>query len=643
MGHRAGADLDADRSYIERRGARLAGRERGINVSVLDVDPYRQAEIRQSLEQSGRFAFVEPDYIAHAMATPNDPDYPQQWHLPIIQAPSAWDIETGSLRVPIAMVDSGVDPTHPDLAANIVPGWSFLTQNTDTHDVLGHGTATAGTVAAIGDNGVGVSGVAWNLSIMPLVVLDSTNFATYSNIAAAIDYAADHGVRVVSISIGGTSPSSTLQQAVDYAWSKGTVVIAAAGNNGTSTPIYPAACQYVVAVGATDSNDAHTSWSSYGSWVDLAAPGLNIMTTQNGGGYAGVSGTSFSAPIVAGVAALMISENPSLTAQNIVDKLEQTADDLGDPGFDQYYGWGRVNAYKALTAAGLPTGDTTPPSVSISSPSSGATEEGQISILGTATDNVGVSKVELDVDGALVSTETSPAYSFTWNTANVANGSHTLTVKAYDAAGNMGQAAVSVNVNNPVLDTAAPSVTIAGPAAGASVTGTVAVQGTATDNVGVTNVQFYADGALMGSSANPSFSFSWDSSAVANGSHTLTVKAFDQAGNTGQASVTVSVNNPAASPAPLISDLTPPTVQILSPADGSDVHGTVKISAAATDNVGVTSMALYVNNIKFSSCNSSGCTWGFSSRKLSQGSSTVTVKAWDAAGNMGSASIILNK
>ena len=227
------------------------------------------------------------------------------------------------------MIDSGVNPTHPDLASKLIPGWNFLLSNTNTADDLGHGTATAGTAAAATNDGIGVAGVGWMTPIMPLVVLDSTDSATYSNIASAITYAADHGVRIINISIGGTSPSSTLQSAVNYAWSKGAVVFAAAMNASTSTPYYPAACDYVLAVSATEPGNTLASFSNYGSWISLAAPGDTIYTTDNSGGYSTWAGTSFSSPIAAATGALALSINPKLSAASLVNLLEQNADDIG--------------------------------------------------------------------------------------------------------------------------------------------------------------------------------------------------------------------------------------------------------------------------------------------------------------------------
>jgi thermitase len=621
--HRVGANVGDDQRSLESRGARLLSHHAGSRISVLSVDPSGRDQMIQDLQASGQFSFVEPDYVAVPLVVPNDPSYSQEWHLLTIQAPSAWDVTTGSSSVPIAMIDSGVDPTHPDLASKLIPGWSFLTGTTDTHDVLGHGTQTAGTAAAIGNNAVGVAGIAWQNPIMPLVVLNSSDWATYSDIANAIMYAADHKVRIVNISIGGSSSSSTLQSAVDYAWSKGTVVFAAAGNYSNSSPIYPAACTNVVAVGATDSNDTLASFSSYGSYVDLTAPGVNIMTTLNGGGYAGVSGTSFSSPIAAGVAALVLSLNPSLSAQQLVTLLEQNSDDLGAAGYDQFFGWGRVNASRAVVAAG--GGSTTPPTVTISSPAPSSILRATVTVQGNATAPTSLSSIELWVDGAMTSTTTVAAFSFNWDTTTVGNGPHTLTVIAREPSGVSGQASVNVSVSNSTLDTAPPSVSISSPANVSTVAGLVPVQGSATDNVGVVNVQLLVDGTPSGTTSSSAFSFNWNSSLAANGNHTITVNAADAAGNVGHASTTVYVSNQT--------DTIAPTVSITSPVDGGTFAGNMTVRVVASDNVGVTQVSLYIDGALQATDSSAPYTFTFNATKMSRGTHTLTAKAWDAAGN----------
>ncbi len=632
--HRLGANVGDDQQSLAARGARLLSHHAGSRISVLSVDPSVRDQMIQDLEASGQFTFVEPDYMAVPLLVPNDPNYSQEWHLQTIQAPSAWDVTTGSTSVPIAMIDSGVDPTHPDLASKLIPGWSFLTGTADTHDVLGHGTETAGTAAAIGNNAAGVAGVAWQNPIMPLVVLNSADWASYSDIANAIMYAADHGVRIVNISIGGTSSSSTMQTAVNYAWNKGTVVFAAAGNYSSSTPIYPAGCTNVVAVGATDSNDTLASFSNYGTYVDLTAPGVNIVTTTAGGGYGGVSGTSFSSPIAAGVAALVLSRNPSLSAQQLVTLLEQNSDDLGTPGYDQIFGWGRVNASRAVVAAG--GGSLPPPTVTISTPPPSSILRAVVTVQGNATAPTSLSSVELWVDGAKAGTTTAASFSFNWDTTAATNGPHTLTVKAYEPSGVTGQASVNVSVTNYTPDTTPPTVAIASPANVSMVAGLVPVQGSATDDVGVVSIQLVVDGTPSAAASSSPFSFNWNSSLASNGNHTLTVQASDAAGNVGQALTTVTVSNQT--------DTTPPTVSITSPVNGQTLWSNTTVTAAAWDDVGVTQVSLYIDGVLYATDSSAPYTFSFNAKKLSKGAHTLTAKARDAAGNFGtSAAVTANR
>jgi thermitase len=620
-------------------GGKLHHKIDQIGVSVVDLPEPAIDNAIDVLMKSGGFRFVERDFIAHATATPNDPDFASQWHLAKIQAASAWGITEGSVNVPIAIIDSGADPNQPDLKPKLIPGWNFLTGNSNISDTgcnTGHGTAVSGVAAAATNNSTGVAGVGWNNTIMPLVVTSSACFAYYSDMASAIDYAVDHGVRIINISITGTSASSTLQNAVDYAWSKGAVIFAAAGNNSNSSPNYPAACNNVLAISATEPTDTLSSFSNYGNWIDLAAPGDMIFTTQVGGTYGDWWGTSLASPIAAAVGALALSVNPSLTNSQLVTLLETNSDDLGAPGFDEYYGYGRVNAYKAVLAAQkmISSPDTTPPTVSIGAPASGATVAGTLSVEGSATDNVGVTKIELDVDGAAVATAASSPFSFSWNSATTSNGSHSISVKAYDAANNVGSASVTVSVSNA---TPSPVVSIATPLPGASVSGTVSVDGTASDTVGVTKIELDVDGAAVATATSSPFSFSWNSAGQTDGSHTLALKAFDAANNVGSAAVTVSVDNPLPPPP----DTTPPVVAITSPANGSAVSHNVGIAVSATDNVGVTRIAIYLDNLQLCSGTSASYSCNWNPKKASAGSHTITATAWDAAGNAGKASPVI--
>jgi subtilisin family serine protease len=541
--HRAGANPNSVNQTVRANGALVVNQIPQLHLMVLQVPEAAADKVAAALDRSGQFTFIEKDFVAQsAMNTPNDPYFGSQWHLATIQAANAWSITTGMSTSVIAVIDSGADTTHSDLAPKLVGGWNFLAGNSTIVDNTGHGTATAGTIAADTNNSQGVAGVAWGNPVMPLVVVDSTGYASYSNIANAITYAADHGARIMNISIAGSSASSTLQSAVNYAWNKGAVVFASAGNYSTSAPYYPAACDNVVAVSATDSTDLLASYSNFGTWVDLAAPGSGILTTSAGGYYGSWSGTSFSAPVAAGVAALVLSERPSLSAAGLVSLLEQNSDDLGTPGFDTSFGYGRVNAYRAVLAAqGLPASDTTPPSVTLTNPTAGAVLSSTIQVQGTASDNMGVTGITFLVDGQLVSSTSGSPFTFTLNTSSFTNGSHTLTVTASDAAGNAGSASVAVSINNPIVaDTTPPVVAITSPANGSRVSGNVSIAVKATDNVGVTQVSIYIDGVLKTNDTSSPYTYGWNTRKAATGTHTITAKAWDAAGNVTSTSITVS-------------------------------------------------------------------------------------------------------
>ena len=390
VGHLEGADPKAVDHILRSHQAVTRTYMPALRMSVLEVPEEQSESILQGLRKSGLFEYVERDYFAHTgSVTPNDPDFLSQWHLAQISAPAAWSLNTGSASIVAAVIDSGVDDTHPDLQPKLVAGWNFVGNNSNTSDLLGHGTAVAGTIAAASNNGIGVAGVTWNTLIMPLVVVDENDYASYSNMADAIQYAADHGAKVINLSVGGSSASLALQSAVNYAWKKGATIFAAAMNNSNSDMQYPAACTNVIAVSATDNNDRLASFSSYGNWVTLSAPGTNILTTNRGGGYGYWMGTSFSSPIAAGVAALALAVNPALTNSALVTLLEQNADDLGSPGIDPLFGWGRVNAFKALTAA---QATLAPATISISpltaSVSAGQTQQFQAIVTGGSNPKV---------------------------------------------------------------------------------------------------------------------------------------------------------------------------------------------------------------------------------------------------------------
>ena len=533
---RAGLPVKEFDKIIKTHGAHAARKLNGINVYVVDLPPGREKALQQALERNPHIKFAELDGEVEAQMTPSDTYYASSWHLPKISAPAAWDTATGA-GVTVAILDGGVDAAHPDLAARIVPGWNYYDNNSNTSDVTGHGTKVAGVAAAAGNNALGVTGGAWNAKIMPMRITDPNGSITYySIIANALTYAADKGARVANISFI-VSHVSAVQSAAQYMRSKGGVVVASVGNSGTYNANPNTAS--IITVAGTDSADNRASWSAYGPIVDIAAPGVSVYTTVKGGGYGAVSGTSFASPLTAGVVALMLSANPSLQPSQVDSILASTADDRGTAGRDDYYGYGRVNAARAVAAAkGVVATDTQAPAVSLASP--GSTVKGIVAVNVSASDNVGVTRVELYAGGALLASDVAAPYSFSWDTTSRADGATTLLAKAYDAAGNAASSSVNVTVANSTAaaDTVAPVVNIANPQAGATVSGTVAISANASDNVSVTGLSLYVDGALK-ATGNSSLSFKWNTRKVSKGYHTIQAVARDAAGNTTTKSVQV--------------------------------------------------------------------------------------------------------
>ena len=527
---RTGIMPDHARNIIAALGARDAGEIPNIGVHILDL-PFQASEkaFVQALQARAEVEFAELDRIvAPAAIAPNDPWYANwEWHLQKIQAPAAWSTTTGSSGITIAILDGGVDGTHEDLVARMVPGWNVYSNNADTSDCCGHGTAVAGTAAASSNNGIGVASVCWNCSIMPVRITDPSGYATYSSIASGVNWAANHGARVANIS-WTVSDSSTVRSAAQYFQSKGGVVVASAGNTGTfnNSSDNP----YILTISATDRYDTIYSYSTTGNNIDLASPG-DSTTTQKGGGYTTTGGTSFSAPIVAGVAALVLSVNPNLTPTQVQDILKQSADDLGTVGWDPSYGYGRVNASRAVSMAGGGASDTAPPAVSFAAPTAGASVSGSVSVQVAASDNIGVSSVSLSVDGLATGTDTVSPYTFQWDTTLVSNGAHTLSSTAIDAAGNTSSASITVTVSNLVVDSSPPSVVITSPANGSKASMNTSVYVNAWDNVGVAKVELYVDGSLASTSASAPFTTKWNSRKASTGTHNLQCKAYDAAGN----------------------------------------------------------------------------------------------------------------
>jgi len=327
---------------------------------------------------------VEPDSTGSVQLAPNDPYWltdPSfgigEWGLRAAQVDKAWDVVRGSPLVTVAVIDTGIDANHPDLVGVALPGVSLVSSPDpsctpgSTVDDNGHGTHVAGLIAANGNNGQGIAGVAFGVRILPVKALDCTGSGMLSDVASGVIWATDHGARIINISLGSSSAQSTLQDAIRYAVAHNVLVVAAAGNCGVvstrcdfiNEPQYPGAYPEVLAVAATDQGDVHASFSNVDSYVGISAPGVKIWsttptyptylsrTTSSGTTYAAFNGTSQASPLVAGIAALVLSREPGLSVAQVTARLKSTADDLGTVGTDPVFGAGRVNALRAVSTS----------------------------------------------------------------------------------------------------------------------------------------------------------------------------------------------------------------------------------------------------------------------------------------------------
>ncbi|MFS2173877.1 S8 family peptidase [Priestia megaterium] len=283
--------------------------------------------------------YVEPNYIFKASYVPNDSFYPFQYSPQKVQAPLAWDFTKSNSRV-----DTGVQLNHPDLISKLLPSYNFVDGNTNPSDGNGHGTHMAGIVAAATNNSLGIAGMDPLASILPVRTLDNAGNGTLTNIANAIVYAADQGAQVINLSLGALQGAVTLENAINYAWNKGAFIVAAAGNDGANIITYPAFYDNVIAVASTDQNDQKSSFSNYGTWVEVAAPGTNILSTYIGSYYAYLSGTSMACPHVVRLAALLAAQGKNNI--QIRENIQTTADPILGTG--SYWTYGRINANRAV-------------------------------------------------------------------------------------------------------------------------------------------------------------------------------------------------------------------------------------------------------------------------------------------------------
>lgn len=439
---------------------------------LLTVDAASMQDMLLALASTEGITSAEPNYVASIASLPaeiftplppTDPGYAQQTYLAAVQVPEAWKAINESLGVTVAVLDTGVDASHPDLAAKMLAGYNFVDGNTDTADDNGHGTRVAGVIAASANNGLGIVGIAPNASILPVKVMDAKGLGNYVNIAAGIYYAVDHGARVIMLGFGGQGESMLVHLAVNYAMSKGALVVAAAGNTGDETPIYPAAYPGVVAVGALASDGGIAGFSTRGS-VSLVAPGTSIASTDSDGRYSASTGTSMSAAIVAGVAALLAGQPQFTDLCALRAAMYGNAGDLGMKGVDPVYGYGQVRTLASLQ-------NTLPASISCGSiPGDTLTPRGKVDVEGDTTPAV---VIQLPAPDSLINAGEELQFAATANdaeegdlssrivwydngvqmhigpsfkTGTMPTGSHTITAETTDLPGATGSVSINITI-----------------------------------------------------------------------------------------------------------------------------------------------------------------------------------------------------
>lgn len=513
----------------------------GSQIIIATFDhPGREKAIANILDKSGYVEFAEPDYAMEPTAEPNDTFFAQQWHHTNVNSRQAWDMTTGTSSVLVAVCDTGFDASHPDLGPNLRMDLAFNAQDgsTYTDDANGHGTGSAGTLGAVGNNGIGVAGANWQVDIIPvrIAISDQNSSAYISTMATCIEYATDNNARVVNLSYGGIQ-YSTIDAAAQYLRANNGLLFMSAGNSGQEHSTYPDFTSFV-GVGATDRDDTRASFSSWGTYVDITAPGVDIATTYPDDQYVYYSGTSFSSPLTAGIAALMVAANPAITPAEIENGLFSTAVDIGAAGDDNVFGHGLVDAFAAVSFA-LQLGDFEPPVANLSVANNPAQYD---EVVGFSSDG------SMDPDGSSIT--------YYWDfgdgsSSTAANPTHT-----YYQAGSFQVSLTVTDVDN-LSDTAVTTVQITNQIPNPVISIVDAQSSYDVEQV----IKFVGSGSTDGDGSIVSHAWEFgngDTSSVddplyaypAAGSYTVTLTVTDNAGAPNSTSVVVNVIDPYELTAP---------------------------------------------------------------------------------------------
>ncbi|MBI5700086.1 S8 family serine peptidase [Candidatus Saganbacteria bacterium] len=514
--------------------------------------------------------FAEPNYIYRAQVEPNDPRYGSQWNFPKIDAPAGWDITTGEgSSVKIAILDTGIDYTHEDLGSKVDLGYDFVNDDNNPIDDNGHGTHVSGIASAVTNNGIGVAGTSWSARLLAVKVLDSGGGGTSLGIANGLNYCLGRGVQIINMSFGDSMSSSTIKAATDNANAAGILLVAAAGNNDSSEPFYPAAYDYIISVAATDQNDLRSVWgtgsaSNYGTTVDVCAPGTTILSTYLSNFYLNKNGTSMASPHVAGLAALVLARNPAFSSTQIRSRIINNCDNIDalNPGYAGLLGAGRINVAKALGK----------PLAGLTAPASGSYHAGTVTISGTAAGSEFdhyILSLGLTTAGTLENiftgaTAVTAGTLYQLNSTSYADGFYRLKLEAVSTGSQTTEATVDFHIDNT-----APTAEVASPAEGAAVSGNIPINGTASDAVfsyymleyKKTSETSFIRISSSGTAVTANTLGNWNTTGL-TGNYALRLTVADLAGNTAivtrnlivgagtSEAQAVVTNRPAASPNP---------------------------------------------------------------------------------------------
>lgn len=532
----SGADPDDVSDLYAGASTGVVAELEAIDATVLRVPPNRMITVATRLAESGLIETVQKNYLFSPNLTPSDPLFVQQPHLTQIGATRAWDTTVGSDRITIAVVDTGVDSTHPDLQEKIVAGWNAANDSSDFGDLIGHGTMVAGVAAAASNNQLGVTGVSWNSPILAVRVTDQDGNASAAALAAGILWSTANGARVINVSFAPLWSNRIVRAAAQQAFNRGALVVISAGNAGGTTE--SAGYLEALFVGGISSADRIAPFSDRGPFVDLVAPGVGVQSTKRLGEYGLASGTSFAAPIVSGTAALVWSVNPDFRPATVRKILFDTAADLGVRGKDATYGNGAVRAAEAVAGAvgAVPVVDVTAPEIRITRPSPSSILSRRFTVRASATDRWGVADVVLSVDGLPFATDTRSPYRFAVDPSRFSSGTHELSVVATDTSGNVSSArSVQVTFAASIFTQGQSRITFTSPRDGALVSGNVSLNATVSDADGLATVEWRIDGRSVFvtsvSGESTGVSFLWRSAEWPSGTHIVSLLALDAGGD----------------------------------------------------------------------------------------------------------------